>query len=382
MRFCWESDEDNNIMLLYCSINQCYQWGMKRHTTRTDREEEEEEEERKKEKEFLLLSPLYVFLLLPLFVFFFFFFFFSCWMYLFILRSFILINKLEVVLLLWCISHRTTDWWCFDGLTDINMCLCFAGEVHSGRHFDSHDSCCVSRPRSPRIQQHVRHPSSSSLFHPRFLCLLSSSSILSPFISSLSSLCSISLLSHSPSPPLSSSSSSRLVFVVLSLRPSHPSLSLSQVSDQRQNRAGGSLQRHLSSGEPSLCRGLPDLLSARLQHLLQLRPRGLQTDSTGNHHADPGHGHGSPRRDPRLLQTESGQLRLHGRGTRHLCEETVRLSLMNRKLTERRRKSSDPRLFMIWCSFKLCNNHFMFPLCSEAKWHLIGFEWRTAPSLT
>lgn len=206
------------------------------------------------------------------------------------------------------------------------MCLCFAGEVHSGRRFDSHDGCCVSRPRSPRIQQHVRHPSSSSLFRPRFLFLLSSSSILSLPSSPPSAPCAPSLCCLTRLLLLFL----RLVFVLLSSIVLIP-LSLSQVSDQRQNRAGGSLQRHLSSGEPSLCCGLPDLLSARLQHLLQLRPRGLQTDPTGNHHADPGHGHGSTRRDPRLLQTESGQLRLHRRGTRHLCEETVRSLFMNRK---------------------------------------------------
>lgn len=128
------------------------------------------------------------------------------------------------------------------------LCVYLVGEVHSGRDIDSHDRCCVSWSRSPWIQQHVRQLH-THIHKPLFILLIAISFY-----------------------PLSFQFISVLCLL---------SVSLFQLSGQRQNRAGSSLQRHLPAGEPPLCCGLPDILTARLQHILQLWPWGLQTDTTG-----------------------------------------------------------------------------------------------------
>lgn len=57
--------------------------------------------------------------------------------------------------------------------------------------------------------------------------------------------------------------------------------SIYQVPNQCTHRAGSTLQRHLSAGEPSLCRGFPDPLSSRVQYLCECRSRSIQTDPKG-----------------------------------------------------------------------------------------------------
>lgn len=58
-----------------------------------------------------------------------------------------------------------------------------------------------------------------------------------------------------------------------------------QLPDQCADGAGRALQRHLPAGEPPLRRGLPDLLPARVQHLLQRGPGAVQADQTGGNAA-------------------------------------------------------------------------------------------------
>lgn len=60
-----------------------------------------------------------------------------------------------------------------------------------------------------------------------------------------------------------------------------PVLSIHKVPNQCPHRASSPVQRHISAGEPSLCRGLPDPLSPGVQYFCKCRSRGIQTDPTG-----------------------------------------------------------------------------------------------------
>ena len=66
------------------------------------------------------------------------------------------------------------------------------------------------------------------------------------------------------------------------LLPIHSTMfSIYQVPNQCSHRAGSALQRHLPTGEPSLCCCLPDPISSRVQHLCKCWSWSIQTDPTG-----------------------------------------------------------------------------------------------------